>query len=323
MKHLGFGAAAVCLAGGFALAAGGDGKCGGTIETAAETPLIEKADGLIARWKEISARKVEGGEADLAVLAKARDTLSEICPVCKRMPDTIAFLRQTLAVSKGLEKACEASCNGEGAAAIPAEVKRSLKERAGLLSRAHKLFAAAFAAEGEEASVKVCCKGAEKKEGKKACCAEFAKRACGADPDCYAALGKTADGLLAAWEGIPAQVAAFSAEEKVRFQSAMATMRKAEGERFPLFHETILAKRTLLERVLAIGAELEKLCKERMKEDESCPFKGTPLCPENSEACKAFADRNTLLEKTVRLLDRIGKVLSPDPSNPLFAAQGD
>ena len=315
MKHLGFGAAILCLASGTSLAAGGGEGCGGKRLDTVKTPLIEKADGLLARWSEVLAKPAQLSEADQAAMAKAKETLSQICPVCKQMPDTMAFLRQTLAVSNGLEKACEAYCQGEAAAAIPAEVKNSLKERAALLSRSQKLFVAAF---GSESSGKACCKEGEKAESKKACCAEGAKKSCGADADCYVKLDKTADRLLSSWEGIPGQVEAFSADEKTRFQSAMTTIMKAEGEKCPLFHQTVLASRALLDRAVAIDAELEKACKEKAKDGEAC----AATTDEEKAMLKAFGDRTALLKKTVQLLDRMGKVMSPEPSNPLFTAQG-
>lgn len=312
MKNFVLGAAALLAFSGAAFA-GGECCASKAKAQAAKSPLIEKADGLLAQWKEAAAKPASMSEADMAAMAKAGEALASSCPVCKHMPETMGFLTKTFALSNSLEKACQTKCaEGDMAAKMPAEMKNMMSERATLLDRSGAILAAAAASMGKDPSAKSCCKdgGAKESKSEAGCCA---KSSCETDTNCYASLEKKADSLLAAWDGMPAAFNALEGEARNKLMDAMATMKRLQPDACARFQQSVALAGEMTARALAIDAEMTKACSAK-KDDAACAAKSD----EEKAMMKAFEGRTAVLRKAAALLEKMSKVTNPE--NKTFTA---
>lgn len=312
MKNLMLGAAALLAFSGFALA-GGECCKGGKAQASAKTPLIEKADGLLAKWKESAAKPASISESDMAAMAKAGEVLAANCPVCKHMPATMGFLNKTMSLANSLEKACQTKCaQSDMAAKMPAEIKSMMSERAALLDRSAQVLGATAAMMGKDSNAKSCCKdgGATESKSEAGCCKSAS---CETNTNCYASLEKKADELLAAWDGMPAAFNALQGETRANVMSAMETMKKINPDSCALFQQSVAVAGEMAARTVAIDAEMAKSCSAK-KDDASCAAK----TDEEKAMMKAMESRTAVLRKAAALLEKMAKVMNPE--NKTFTA---
>ncbi len=294
----------------------GEGCCASGKKIALKTPLIEKANTLAAKWTEAHSKQVS--EQDMVAMKAAIEVTSQICPVCKAMPDTKTFLSGVLCCSMSLEKtAMECASKEENAKQIPAEAKAAMQERMAVLASTEALISAAFAGCGSETTAKTCSKpeGEVAKKEATGCTAKdgVAKAGCSKESvACMEKLSQSADRLISTWENMPAQFASMSTADLTKLQGALAVLNK--NGQFEMFKETMLTSADTMARAMELDSNLQKGCrehfnsvKEKMSAEDVSKYE---------EMSKTFAARTQLWEKTSKLFAAMNKVFAQTAKQP-------
>lgn len=285
----------------------GEGCCTAGKKIAVKTPLIEKANALATKWTETHGKQVS--EQDMVAMKAAIEVTSQICPVCKAMPDTQAFLSGVLCCSMSVETAAmECASKEENAKQIPAEAKAAMQERMAVLASTEALISAAFAGCGKETTAKTCNKG-EAEVAKAGCTAKdgVAKAGCSKESvACMEKLSQSADRLISTWENMPAQFASMSPADLTKLQAALAVLNK--NGQFEMFKETMLTSSDTMARAMELDSNLQKGCrehfntvKEKMSAEDVSKYEAMS---------QTFAARTQLWEKTSKLFTAMNRVFA-------------
>lgn len=223
--------------------AGGDDCCQAAKNAVAKNDVAARAKAAIESWKTLPQRLQALSAEDQKQLASAQAVTDRICPVCKELPATLAFLKDAFAADDAAQAKLFAACHGAGAQAeagaeeCPYLAAQSDAIKAPAPSPALELITVALAANAPKAE---CCAKGTPAAKSDDCCAAKSAVAGGGDDCCAAAKPAASDplvqvnGLLerakaveATWTtSVPAALAAMTAADKTDLTAALATHKK-------------------------------------------------------------------------------------------------
>ncbi|HET6201645.1 MAG TPA: hypothetical protein VFI25_02455 [Planctomycetota bacterium] len=314
MKNLCLASILSVAAAGFALAApaGDDGSKAKA--KSGECAAVAKdgdcpATALVAKWEkaaeQLAAMPAEKREA----LARARETLSASCPVCKEGPASFAFLGRFLGSTVALDGLFLACCEGdskhEKCDEVPEAVRSAFEQRIAIGAKSNELFAvfARASAPPEKAEVAKTepAAGASvtvvRPGGAKMTFAEAGKT--------FESISEEAARLATTWNGIPARAAALPAATKSELFAAMDVVMR-EVPTCDLAKETISVLAGGLEHLVSLDKTLADHCQATLKEH------AVELPAEFAQMKKAAEARTKATAKVAELLRVMHKMMTPE-----------
>jgi hypothetical protein len=192
---------------------GGDDCCQGAKNAPAKTDLGTRAGKALEMWKDVPKRLEALSAEETAQLAKAQVVGDRLCPVCKEMPATLAYLRDAFRADASLEARLLETCHG-------------VKARSDADSPAVQLLSAALASADPKPDC--CAKDQAAAKAPSCCAAPKSEDASAADPLVQVtSLGERATKLETLWTTtVPAALAAMPAADKSELDQALATQMK-------------------------------------------------------------------------------------------------